>query len=87
MRARATRVCGLACRSPAGSRPAAAEQALAGANAADVTAAAARAAEAAVAGLEPVGDLHASPQTRLALARTYLRRGIELATFRAMNER
>ena len=72
---------------PTAIRAAAAEQALAGANAADVTAAAARAAEAAVAGLEPVGDLHASPQTRLALARTYLRRGIELATSRAMNER
>ena len=40
-----------------------------------------------VEGLTPAGDLHASPQTRLALARTYLRRGIELATSRARNER
>ena len=47
----------------------------------------AAAAGAAVAGLTPAGDLHASPQTRLALARTYLRRGIELATSRARNER
>jgi len=49
--------------------------------------AAAAAAEAAVEGLAPAGDLHASPQTRIALARSYLRRGIELAVSRAQNER
>ncbi len=68
-------------------RATAAERVLAGADAADVTAAAAEAAGAAVEGLTPTGDLHASPQTRIALARTYLRRGIELATSRARNER
>ena len=47
----------------------------------------AEAAEAAVAGLSPAGDLHASAATRLALARTYVRRGIELAISRALNER
>ena len=52
-----------------------------------MTAAAAEAAGAAAEGLTPAGDLHASPQTRIALARTYLRRGIELATSRARNER
>ena len=76
---------------PTAIRATAAEQVLAGASigggAADVTAAAGQAAAAAVAGLTPAGDLHASPQTRLALARTYLRRGIELATSRARNER
>src|SRR6266516_2074569 len=36
---------------------------------------------------DPAGDLHASPQTRRGLARTYLRRGIELAVARARNER
>ena len=40
-----------------------------------------------VEGLAPAGDLHASGQTRLDLARTYLRRGIELAMSRARNER
>jgi hypothetical protein len=44
-------------------------------------------ADAAAADLSPVGDLHASAETRLALARTYLRRGIELAVSRARNER
>jgi CO/xanthine dehydrogenase FAD-binding subunit len=68
-------------------RATAAERVLAGADAADVTAAAAEAAGAAAEGLTPAGDLHASPQTRIALARTYLRRGIELATSRARNER
>jgi CO/xanthine dehydrogenase FAD-binding subunit len=72
---------------PTAIRAAAAEGVLAGADAADVTAAAAEAAGTAVEGLTPAGDLHASPQTRLALARTYLRRGIELATSRARNER
>ena len=68
-------------------RATAAENVLAGTDAGDVPRAAAEAAAAAVEGLTPPGDLHASPQTRLALARTYLRRGIELATSRARNER
>ena len=74
---------------PTAIRATAAESALAGADAdaGDIAAAAAEAAGAAVADLTPAGDLHASPQTRLALARTYLRRGIELATSRARNER
>jgi len=72
---------------PTAIRATAAEQMLAGAGAADVAAAAAEAAQAGVAGLTPAGDLHASPETRLALARTYLRRGIELAVSRARNER
>ncbi len=45
------------------------------------------AADAAAASLSPAGDLHASPETRRGLARTYLRRGIELAVARARNER
>jgi aerobic carbon-monoxide dehydrogenase medium subunit len=45
------------------------------------------AAEAAAADLSPAGDMHASEQTRLALARAYLRRGLELAVSRARNER
>jgi aerobic carbon-monoxide dehydrogenase medium subunit len=62
-----------------------AERALAGAPA---DAAAIRAAaDAAATGLSPAGDLHASPETRRGLARTYLRRGIELAVARARNER
>jgi carbon-monoxide dehydrogenase medium subunit len=72
---------------PTAIRAAAAEQVLAGAGAADVAATAAEAAQAGVAGLAPAGDLHASAETRLALARTYLRRGIELAVSRARNER
>ena len=61
---------------PTAIRATAAERVLAGADAADAaTAAAAEAAGAAVEGLAPAGDLHASPQTRIALARTYLRRG------------
>ena len=75
---------------PTAIRATAAEGVLAGASAADAAdmkATAAEAAGAAVEGLIPAGDLHASPQTRIALARTYLRRGIELATSRARNER
>jgi carbon-monoxide dehydrogenase medium subunit len=45
------------------------------------------AAEAAVADLSPADDLHASAETRRALARTYVRRGVELAISRARNER
>ena len=66
-------------------RAAAAERALAGAAADAGTIRAA--ADAAGADLSPAGDLHASPETRRGLARTYLRRGIELAVARARNER
>jgi aerobic carbon-monoxide dehydrogenase medium subunit len=66
-------------------RAAAAERALAGAPADAGTIRAA--ADAAATGLSPAGDLHASPETRRGLARTYLRRGIELAVARARNER
>jgi aerobic carbon-monoxide dehydrogenase medium subunit len=45
------------------------------------------AADAAAADLSPAEDLHASAETRRGLARTYLRRGIELAVSRARNER
>src|SRR5690349_10003151 len=62
-------------------RATAAERALAGAGTIRA------AADAAGAGLSPAGDLHASPETRRGLARTYLRRGIELAVARARNER
>jgi len=66
-------------------RATAAERALAGAPA-DVATIRAAAAAAATS-LSPAGDLHASPETRRGLARTYLRRGIELAVARARNER
>jgi aerobic carbon-monoxide dehydrogenase medium subunit len=66
-------------------RATAAERALAGATADAGTIRAA--ADAAAADLSPAGDLHASPETRRGLARTYLRRGIELAIARARNER
>ena len=66
-------------------RATAAERALAGATADPGTFRAA--ADAAAASLSPAGDLHASPETRRGLARTYLRRGIELAVARARNER
>jgi CO/xanthine dehydrogenase FAD-binding subunit len=74
---------------PTAIRATAAERVLAGAAGRAVVdgGAAAAAAEAAVEGLAPAGDLHASPQTRIALARSYLRRGIELAVSRAQNER
>jgi len=66
-------------------RAASAERALAGApgDAGTIRAAAG----AAAADLSPAGDLHASAETRLGLARTYLRRGLELAVSRARNER
>lgn len=74
---------------PTAVRLPAAEEILAGAAAGTEAAAQtiARAADAAAAGLSPAGDLHASAQTRRSLARTYLRRGIELACSRARNER
>jgi carbon-monoxide dehydrogenase medium subunit len=46
-----------------------------------------RAAQAAVADLSPAGDLHASAESRLSLAQTYVRRGLELAVTRARNQR
>jgi carbon-monoxide dehydrogenase medium subunit len=70
---------------PTAIRASAAERVLAGA--AGGAAAVAAAADAAVEGLTPAGDLHASPATRLALARTYVRRAIQLAISRAQNER
>ena len=70
---------------PTAIRAAAAEQVLAGAAGDDTTIAAA--AGAAVEGLTPAGDLHASPATRLALARAYARRAISLAVSRARNQR
>jgi aerobic carbon-monoxide dehydrogenase medium subunit len=79
---------------PTAIRATAAERALAGARVdagvdagSGVAPAWAAAAEAAVEGLSPAGDLHASAETRLALARAYVRRGIELAVSRARNER
>jgi len=70
---------------PTAIRATAAEQVLTGAAPGDATAAAA--ADAAVGGLTPAGDLHASPATRLALARAYARRAISLAISRTQNER
>jgi CO/xanthine dehydrogenase FAD-binding subunit len=70
---------------PTAVRAAAAEQVLAGAAGDAATAAAA--ADAALEGLAPAGDLHASPATRLALARAYARRAIQLAISRAQNQR
>jgi aerobic carbon-monoxide dehydrogenase medium subunit len=69
---------------PTAIRVTAAERALAGAPADH---AAAAAADAAVEGLAPAGDLHASPATRLALARAYVRRAVQLAISRAQDER
>lgn len=70
---------------PTAIRATEAEQVLTGTDADAATTA--RAADAATEGRSPAGDLHASAQTRRALARTYLRRGIELACSRARNER
>ncbi len=70
---------------PTAIRATAAERALVGA-AADATTVA-EAARAALDGLAPVGDLHASGETRISLARTYLRRALDLAISRARNER
>lgn len=47
----------------------------------------AAAAEAAVAGVSPSSDVHASARTRTDLARTYVRRALELAITRARDER
>jgi aerobic carbon-monoxide dehydrogenase medium subunit len=70
---------------PTAIRVTAAERALVGA-AADATTVAG-AARAGADGLAPVSDLHASAQTRIGLARTYLRRALDLAISRARNER
>src|SRR6202050_2164028 len=70
---------------PTAIRATAADRALIGA-AADATTVA-EAARAALEGLAPVGDLHASGETRISLARTYLRRALDLAISRARNER
>jgi aerobic carbon-monoxide dehydrogenase medium subunit len=70
---------------PTAIRATAAERALAGAMADATTVA--EAARAGVDGLAPAGDLHASGETRVSLARTYLRRGLDLAISRARNER
>lgn len=70
---------------PTAVRATAAERLLTGAGCDAASAAAA--ADAAVADLTPVGDLHASAATRLDLARAYVRRGIELAVSRARNGR
>ncbi len=74
---------------PTAIRATAAEQVLtsAGAGAQTVGPAVAAAADAAVEGRSPAGDLHASALTRLSLARVYVRRGLELAISRAQNER
>jgi aerobic carbon-monoxide dehydrogenase medium subunit len=45
------------------------------------------AADAAVAGLSPAGDVHGSTETRTDIARSCLRRGIELALSRALDRR
>ncbi len=62
-----------------------AEQALAGSD--GDPGAIREAARSGAADLAPAGDLHASAETRRSLAETYLRRGLELATARARNER
>jgi len=43
--------------------------------------------DAAVAGLSPAGDVHGGTETRTDIARSYLRRGIELALSRAGDRR
>jgi carbon-monoxide dehydrogenase medium subunit len=45
------------------------------------------AADAAVAGIDPAGDVHASAATRVALARTCVRRALERAISRAQDQR
>jgi aerobic carbon-monoxide dehydrogenase medium subunit len=70
---------------PTAVRAYAAERALTGA--APDPAAVAAAAEAAVAGTTPSGDVHAGATTRTVLARTYVRRALDLAISRARDER
>jgi CO/xanthine dehydrogenase FAD-binding subunit len=45
------------------------------------------AADAAIAELSPSGDVHGGSETRTDVARSYLRRGIELALTRAQDRR
>lgn len=66
-------------------RVAAAENTLIGS--APSTATIAAAADAGVADLRPAGDLHAGTETRRDIARSYLRRGIQLALSRAQDRR
>ncbi len=66
-------------------RATAAERALTGT--APGTAAVREAAAAAAADLSPAGDVHGSTETRTDIARSYLRRGIELALQRAQDRR
>lgn len=68
---------------PTAVRATAAEELLAGATPDAIN----DAAEAAVTGLTPVTDIHAGAATRIDLARTYVRRALELAVSRAGNER
>ena len=70
---------------PTAVRSAAAESAVVGST--PDAAAAAAAADAGVADLRPAGDLHASTETRRDIARSCLRRGIELALSRAQDRR
>ncbi len=66
-------------------RAGAAERALSGAT--PDAAAVRAAADAAAAELSPTGDTHGSAETRIDIARSYLRRGIELALSRAQDRR
>jgi carbon-monoxide dehydrogenase medium subunit len=70
---------------PTAVRASAAETALVGS--APDAATIAAAVDAAVADLRPAGDLHASTETRKDIARSWLRRGIELALSRAQDRR
>jgi carbon-monoxide dehydrogenase medium subunit len=70
---------------PTAVRAGAAERALTGAT--PDPAAVRAAADAAAAELSPTGDAHASSETRIDIARSYLRRGIELALSRAQDRR
>lgn len=66
-------------------RAAAAENVLLGASPDEQTIR--EAADAAADALSPSGDIHASTESRIAIARSYVRRGIELALSRAQNGR
>ncbi len=66
-------------------RATAAEEALIGTRPDDASIRAA--VDAAVAGLSPAGDVHGGAETRTDIARSYLRRGIELALSRAQDRR
>ncbi|MFC5994058.1 FAD binding domain-containing protein [Pseudonocardia hispaniensis] len=70
---------------PTAIRATAAEDVLTGAVPDDALIAAA--ADAAVAGARPAGDLHASAQTRIELARSQVRRAVALALHRAQDQR